>query len=102
MIGSVAVWVDSAAHRRGEFGYVFHPRHWGRGYATEAAEMLLDIGFRTLGLHRVTATCHPDNVGSWRVLEKAGMTREARMRDHKLARGTWRDSLLYSAIDPTA
>ena len=48
-------------------------------------------------MRRVVATCHPDNVGSARVLEKAGMEREGRMRGHLRLRGAWRDSLLYAA-----
>jgi RimJ/RimL family protein N-acetyltransferase len=60
---------------------------------------LLRFGFDRLDLHRIAATCHPDNRGSSRVLEKAGMELEGRMRDHKLIRGEWRDSLLYAAIN---
>ena len=52
------------------------------------------------GIHRIYATCRPDNVGSWRVLEKMGMSREGLLRDHILIRGEWRDSLLYAAIAP--
>ena len=44
----------------------------GAGYATEVAVAL--VGFaRTLGMRRVEATCHPSNVRSVRVLEKAGL-----------------------------
>jgi [ribosomal protein S5]-alanine N-acetyltransferase len=52
----------------------------------------------TLGAHRVEATCHPENAASARVLEKAGLTFEGRLREHVLARGVWRDSLLYAAL----
>ena len=99
VIGSVAIGVTSAQHRRGEFGFVFHPEFWSRGYATEASALLLRFGFEHLRLRRVSATCHPDNRASARVLEKVGLRFEGRMRDHMLVRGTWRDSLLYAVVD---
>jgi RimJ/RimL family protein N-acetyltransferase len=98
VIGSVGIAVVSAAHRRGDLGYVFHPSCWSRGYATEAATLLLGFGREVLGLHRIEATCHPDNRASARVLEKIGMRYEGRLRDHLLVRGAWRDSLLYAAV----
>jgi ribosomal-protein-alanine N-acetyltransferase len=102
LIGSAMLTVVSAEHQRGEIGYVVHPDWWGRGIATEAAELLLELGFQTLGLHRIEATTRPDNTASWRVLEKIGMQREGLIRDHMLLRGTWVDSLTYAilATDP--
>lgn len=96
-IGSAGLELVSASHRRASFGYVLDPRHWGRGYATATA---LEVGraARKLGVHRLEATCHPDNQASARVLEKAGLRLEGRMRDHLLARGQWRDSLLFAEI----
>ncbi len=46
------------------------------GYATEAAQAMLHNGFSTMSLHRIIATCQPENVPSWRVMEKLGMRRE--------------------------
>jgi [ribosomal protein S5]-alanine N-acetyltransferase len=100
LIGSVSVRITNREHRQGELGYVFNAAFWSRGYATEATTALLEFGFGPLELHRIIATCHPDNRGSVRVLEKAGMAYEGRLRDHKLIRGQWRDSLLYAAVKP--
>lgn len=97
-IGSVAVWTTDSDDRNGELGYTFHRGHWGKGYATEAVSQLLEIGFDTLLLERISASCHPDNIGSIRVLEKSGFTLEGRLRSHRLARGARRDSLLYSIL----
>ena len=73
------------------------PECWGQGYATEVAPAV--VGFaRTLGMHRVEATCHPSNVRSVRVLEKAGLRLEGRLRDHLHVRGAWRDSLLFAVV----
>lgn len=53
--------------------------------------MLLRFGFAQLQLRRISATCHPDNHASSRVLEKAGLVFGGRMRSHLLVRGAWRD-----------
>ncbi|MFD0973484.1 GNAT family N-acetyltransferase [Plantactinospora endophytica] len=100
LVGSVAIWVENATHRRGEIGFVFHPSVWNQGYATEAARELIRFGFAELGLHRIAATCHPDNTGSARALVKAGLHQEGRLRDHLLARDRWRDSLLFAVVQP--
>lgn len=99
-IGSSGMHVRSHEDRRAAIGYLLDPRHWGRGYGTEVARALLAAAQTTYGMHRVEATCHPDNVASARVLEKAGLTLEGRLRDHRLVRGQWRDSLLFAAIGP--
>jgi [ribosomal protein S5]-alanine N-acetyltransferase len=74
----------------GELGYVLARDWWGRGYATEVARRLIAFGFNELGLRRITATCHPDNFASARVLEKAGLHFEGTIRDHPRVRGGWR------------
>lgn len=98
LVGSVRIWVTDAEYRRGEVGFVFLPDVRSQGLATEAVRLLLAFGRDELRLRRVVATCHPDNTASARVLEKAGMRFEGRMRDHLRLRGTWRDSLLYAAV----
>jgi ribosomal-protein-alanine N-acetyltransferase len=99
MVGACELHVDEPDHRRGSMGYSLARDAWGQGYATEAAAALLRFGFAGVGLHKISATCDPDNVGSVRVLEKIGMTREGQLQDHFLVRGEWRDRLLYAAID---
>ena len=82
-----------------EIGWVFAQEHHGRGYATEAARALLSHAFKTLGLHRVIATCQPENPASWRVMEKLGMRREGYFRQC-IARdsGIWWDEYFYATL----
>ncbi|MFP3915264.1 MAG: GNAT family N-acetyltransferase, partial [Actinomycetota bacterium] len=53
VVGDVNLHYVSEQHRRGEVGWVFHPDHQGQGYATEAAAVMLRLGFDELGLHRI-------------------------------------------------
>lgn len=98
VIGTASVWTTSVADRRGEMGYALGQPFWGRGYATLVARGLLRLGVDYLGLERISATCGPDNVGSVRVLEKAGLHREGLLRGHQLVRGARRDSLVFGVL----
>jgi RimJ/RimL family protein N-acetyltransferase len=83
-----------------EIGWVFDPRYHRRGYATEAAAALLRHGFETLRVHRIVATCQPENVASWRVMEKIGMRREAHFRQcFQVDETTWLDEYLYALVE---
>lgn len=64
-----------------EIGWFLLPAYWGRGYATDATGLLLRYGFDVLDSERLVATCDPENIGSKRVLEKAGMTYEGLLAD---------------------
>jgi [ribosomal protein S5]-alanine N-acetyltransferase len=87
-----------------ELGYIFNPAFQNKGYATEAALGLIRYGFEHLGIHRVIAYCNPENIASWRVLEKIGMTREAHSRKniffHFNADGSplWIDTYEYAIL----
>jgi ribosomal-protein-alanine N-acetyltransferase len=98
LIGSIELRVVSAEHRRGEIGYVLAHEWWGHGYATEATCRLLAFGFDELGLHKISATCDPENRPSIAVLTKSGMHQEGVLRDHIYVRSEWRDRLLFSVI----
>lgn len=57
-------------------GYIFNNRFHGNGYATEACRSLLDYAFKNLGVHRVIGLCSPENIPSWRLMERLNMRRE--------------------------
>jgi RimJ/RimL family protein N-acetyltransferase len=67
-----------------EVGYGFDKPYWGQGYATEAAAASLRYGFERAGLERIVAVAHPQNTGSWRVMEKLGMKFEKRTKHYDM------------------
>lgn len=99
LIGSGEINIQDFIDRKGEIGYIVHPDYWGFGYATEVAKILIEFGFTQLNLHRISATCDPRNLGSVKVLEKAGMMREGTIRDDFLIHNGWRDSHLYGILE---
>ncbi len=99
LIGDCSLHWVSAEHRVGEIGFVFHPDHHGRGYATEAARPLLEFGFATAGLHRIIGRLEARNIASARVLEKIGMRREALLIENEFVKGEWQSELDYAILD---
>jgi RimJ/RimL family protein N-acetyltransferase len=98
LAGDALLFWHSRVHRSGEIGYVFHPDHHGRGYATEAARALLALAFDGLDLHRVTARLDGRNTASARVLERLGMRREAHLVENEWVKDEWTDELVYAIL----
>ena len=82
-----------------DIGYELAPEYWGRGYATEAALAIVDLGFRELELHRISSWCIAGNAASARVLERVGLRPEGRLRENEYFKGRWWDTLLYGLLE---
>ncbi len=90
---------DVARSSEAELGWALDPAHGGRGLATEAVRLLLDVAFDGLGLRRVTAACFAANVASWRLMERVGMRREAENVADSLHRELgWLDGVVYALL----
>ena len=59
-----------------EVGYGMKQAFWRRGIGLECARAWLDFGFYEKNLGRIVALADPENTGSWRIMEKLGMTYE--------------------------
>ncbi|KEO76526.1 GNAT family N-acetyltransferase [Paenibacillus polymyxa] len=95
LIGGVGIHVKDT---NAEMGYILNPDYQGKGYATEAARALLGFGFSTLDVHRIYATCRPENKASEKIMQQIGMQREGIMREHWYYKGEFHDSYLYSIL----
>jgi RimJ/RimL family protein N-acetyltransferase len=99
LIGDVMMQWVSREHRQGEIGFIFHPDHHGRGYATEASRALLRLAFEELQLHRVVGRLEARNGASARVLEKLGMRPEAHFVENEYVKDEWQSGLVYAILD---
>jgi len=81
-----------------EIGYSLIPNERGKGYGTEAAEIMIDYLFLSEDVMRVQACTDVRNVASQRALEKAGFKKEGTMRKYFFIRGQWRDAVLFSIL----
>jgi RimJ/RimL family protein N-acetyltransferase len=70
--------------------------------ATEMTRAMIDYAFDTIGVHRVSALCNPDNIASWKAMENCGMRREAHYRKkvRYVRHGvpSWEDELEYAIL----
>jgi len=86
----------------GSLGWILHRDYWKNGYGTELAAELIRLGFETLGLHRMNASCFAANYGSRCVMERNGMRREAEFRQNRKGRPIdekeWYDSYIYAIL----
>ena len=98
LVGDCMLFWRSQQHEQGEVGYVFNPAYHGRGYATEAVGALLRLGFEGLGLHRIAGHLDARNTASARVLERAGLRREAHLVENEFVKGEWADELIYGIL----
>ncbi|HLU30919.1 MAG TPA: GNAT family protein [Acidimicrobiia bacterium] len=98
-VGNISIWQTSRTGRIGEIGYWIRTDMNGKGYATEATQALMATGFDVLGLHKLTLRIAVGNIGSERVAEKLGFTREGVLREELLIRGNWVDHTLYSMLE---
>jgi len=98
LIGDVILVWASEVDRRGEIGYVFHPDHHGRGYATEACRALLRFAFGEMDLHRVIARIDERNTASGAVLTRLGMRAEARLVENEWFKGQWTTEIDYAIL----
>jgi RimJ/RimL family protein N-acetyltransferase len=99
VIGEVGLKWLSPSRRQGEIGFVFNPDYAGRGLATEAATVMLGLGFDNLGLHRIIGSCMAQNAPSARLMERLGMRREAHFIHNEIIKGQWADELVYAILD---
>lgn len=92
LIGKAGLW------RFPEIGFIFHPEHWGRGFAREALAPVLDRAFSVHGLPKVDADVDPRNLSSLKLLGGLGFHETGRKERTWLVGEQWCDSI-YMELD---
>ncbi len=98
IVGEAVLKSIPPGHGQGEIGFGIVPSLWRKGYATEVSRALIDAGFVTLKLNRISAQCAPENKASIRVMQKLGMAREGLLREHYRAGGKYWSSVIYALL----
>jgi RimJ/RimL family protein N-acetyltransferase len=81
-----------------EIGYIMSPKERSRGYCAEAVEIMIDYLFLSKDMVRIQALTDVRNLGSQKVLEKSGFSKEGTLRKSNFVRGEWRDNFVYSIL----
>lgn len=79
-------------------GYSLGVNDTGKGFMTEAVELILRFAFYDLKLHRIEANVQPENLPSIAVLKRCGFTREGFSRKYLKIAGRWRDHERFAII----
>ena len=97
-VGWVVLTIDDWQQRNASIAYSLEPAAWGRGIATQAVTLLLDLAFGPGRLQRIECTMMVDNERSKRLAERLGFTQEGRLRSLVEMPGGRRDFFIYSLL----
>ena len=97
LVGRISLGgISRGALQNAYLGYGVDIGHGGRGIATQAVKLAVEVAFEDLGLHRVQAAVVPENRASARVLEKAGFREEGLARRYLFLDGRWKDHRMFA------
>ncbi len=82
--------------KNAELGYWLAEPYWGKGIITKAIKEMVVFGFKTYDINRIFARPFGTNIGSQKVLEKAGFILEARFEKTFFKNGLFEDELIYA------
>ncbi|TKC15747.1 GNAT family N-acetyltransferase [Robertmurraya kyonggiensis] len=80
-------------------GYSLDRKQNGKGYMTKAVKLVVDYGFNELKLHRIEAGVMPHNIGSMKVLEKAGFHKEGIAIENVKINGKWENHQTLAIVN---
>ena len=99
-IGNIALENIDTINRSAEFAIVIGDKtFWGKGIGKEAARLIIDHGFKALGLHRIYCGTSEDNVAMQKMALSLGFTEEGRARDAMFKSGAFKQVISYGLID---
>jgi RimJ/RimL family protein N-acetyltransferase len=99
VLGDLALHLSQEA-RTAEIGYTFGSQHWGKGYAVEAVDALVNYLFEDLEVTRVFGMLHPDNPASAMVMERNGFLFEGHTRSSFWLDDEVSDDWIYGLLRP--
>lgn len=98
-IGSIGVFRQQNIHRQtAEMGYYIAEEYWGYGIMTDAVKQICEYVFENSDILRIYAEPFAHNIGSCRVLEKAGFKYEGTLRSNAVKNGKVVDMKMYSRL----
>ena len=98
LIGGCRFWFTNVKRDEVYIGYIINPLYWKNGYATEAAQALIDYTTTSSKITRIKATCDVLNIASQRVLEKCGFKLISTIEKDFKMKGRYRDTYVYEKL----
>lgn len=101
LIGGCGIRRETERSHVAHLGWAINPKFQNQGYATEAAETMIEFGFEILKLSVIYATCDVRNSPSCKVMEKLGMRQVGVIKGTKHVKGHIRDTYRYEILPGT-
>lgn len=86
------------AFQNAYLGYSLGVKYTGKGYMTEAINLILRHAFNSLKLHRIEANIQPHNTASIEVVKRCGFSKEGFSPKYLKVSGRWRDHERWAII----
>lgn len=98
-IGNIKLGPINNVHNVADIGIIIGEKDcWGKGYATEAINLVVNYAFTRLNLHKITAGCYATNKGSLNAFLKAGFSQEGVRKQHCFSDGKYVDDIVLGII----
>lgn len=97
-VGYVSLHSLNTYDGHGSISYWMAREHQGRGFATEAVDLVVEYAFEELRLHKVRADVRDFNKSSQEVLERVGFLQEGRLRESRFVGGEHCDRYRYGVL----
>lgn len=98
IIGTIGLYEMNQRHQRAIWRIRLDPSQQGKGYATEAINLLLDYGFNTLNLNKIISDSFADNAAIVNLTLKLGFKQEGLLVGHYFHKGTFRDAIQFGLL----
>ncbi|WP_425449698.1 GNAT family N-acetyltransferase [Dethiothermospora halolimnae] len=84
----------------GEIGYMLNKKYWKQNIMSEVGEKVIQYAFEVIGLHRIAASIHPNNIGSIKLTTKLGFKVEGMKKEaaYNIRTEKFEDRLIYGII----
>ncbi|NRB25965.1 GNAT family N-acetyltransferase [Shewanella sp.] len=99
-LGNIGLKLTDIKERIAEVGFMLKEEAQGKGYASEALNLVAEYVFHTLKLNKIAAICSTENSGSYKLLEKVGFSRESFLPQNTSINGKLVDDYVYGLSKP--
>ncbi|UTE78444.1 GNAT family N-acetyltransferase [Rossellomorea sp. KS-H15a] len=99
LIGAIDLFHFDPMTENCEVGYTIGYDWWNKGYGTEALSAVIEFGFRTMNIHKISAAHNTDNPASGKIMSKVGMQKEGTFK-HMIrnAKNQYKDCAVYGLL----
>ncbi|SDJ14712.1 GNAT family N-acetyltransferase [Salimicrobium halophilum] len=97
LVGTMTLRVDKL-HNKGELAYWIGKDYWNNGYATEAAQLVIDFGFKEQKLNRIWAPVMSKNKASAKLMQKVGLTYEGTLKQDIIRWDEYQDVDIFGLL----